>query len=151
MPFGGMVPGPGFPMPKPGEDAKKPQGQGEGQSQPEPPGYPFMTPWGPYDPRMIPGMFPQEQPHHTDQQPHSGPPPPYNGNIPDGSVPDHPDLTRHDSQTAEKVAPDDLKLSELKEPVVAPDVKGMFTYEPLCSEANLYLAAEEIRCLFADI
>ena len=123
IPFGAMGPGQGFPMPpKPGEDARKTQGRGEDHNEPGPPGYPFMQmpPWGPIDPRMFAGMFQQGQPHDTDQQPHSGPPPPYNG-----STLAQPDRPLHDSQTAQKVVPDVPKLSELKEPLVGPVGKGM--------------------------
>ena len=121
MPFGPMGPGQGFPVStKPGEDAQKTQGQGEGQSQQGPLGYPFMNPWGFFDPRMFPGMFPQGQPHDTDHQPHSGPPPPYNG-----STLAQPDRPLHDSQTAQKVLPDEPELSELKAPLIGPVGKGM--------------------------
>ena len=123
MPYGALGPmPPGFPVPhKPGEEAQIPKSHGDGQSQPGQPSYPFMpVPWGPYDPLIFGGMYPQGQSHDPEQQPHSGPPPPYNG-----SIPDQMDQARHDSKTAEKHVAEDPKPSKLKEPIEGPGSKGM--------------------------
>lgn len=120
FPMGPMGPGPqgpqGFTTPsKHGELEQKPPGQGQVPH----PNFPWYMPWS----GMAP-MYPQGQ-QQDSEQPHSGPPPPYDG----------ADHTQHDSETTEKQVPEDPCLLELKEPITVYDRKG-----------NIFF--NKIRCIF---
>ena len=112
---------PGVQMPQMPAEGDRPHGLGDGQFQSNqefqniPPAY--------FDPRMF-QMFPPtsvaQQLH--DNQPHSSPPPPYNG-----SIPEHTDHMNNTAETSQKsAAVEEPKISELKEAIPSPRNKGLY-------------------------